>query len=270
MKKFTAILLTVLMIASLFISCENKITPVSDETVSVSFDESTSRSLTASIPSFSKNNYYWRYAAQKTDTTGLVSGQTSSYDATGSKPIKTSGTGLGSVPGFSQGSWKFMLFAYEDQEYTKLIYSGENQNVILKKGNQNSVIITVSPLSLSTEKGTLIVDVANINIVPKDGSNLTASQISKFTKYVTVTSLRDETQTPIDQSSSNTWSIVPGAYKVTVDFVQGDFIYASGSVVASVYQNITTTVSGSLEEMVTQADFDSTLNPDIMNKIATN
>ena len=55
MKKFTAILLTVLMIASLFISCENKITPVSDETVSVSFDESTSRSLTASLEEFNKD-----------------------------------------------------------------------------------------------------------------------------------------------------------------------------------------------------------------------
>ena len=148
MKKFTAILLTVLMIASLFISCENKITPVSDETVSVSFDESTSRSLTASLEEFNKDNYFWRYAAQKTDNTGLISGQTLTYDAAGSKPVKSSGTGLGSVPGFSQGSWKFMLFAYEDQSYTKLVYCGENLNVVLKKGNgnENSVTVQVSPI----------------------------------------------------------------------------------------------------------------------------
>lgn len=274
MKKFTAILLMVIMVASLFTSCSNSIAPNIDETVSVSFEESASRSLTASIPGFNAGSYYWRYAAKKTDTTGLTSGETPEYSAAGSLPVKTSGKGLANVPGFSQGSWKFMLFAYEDQGYTKLIYSGENKNVTLKKGSTNSasinsVSIVVSPIS-DAGNGTLLVDVANINLVPKDGSTLTAEQIKKFTKFVTVTLLSDLEQEPIDQSASNTWTLAPGAYKVTVDFRQGGFIYASGSVVATVYQNITTTVSGPLEEMVTHAEFDPSRNPDIINKVASN
>ena len=82
MKKFTAILLTVIMVASLFTSCSNSIAPNIDETVSVSFDEATSRSLTASLENFVKGDYFWKYAAQKnaSDGTGLNSGATEAYD----------------------------------------------------------------------------------------------------------------------------------------------------------------------------------------------
>ena len=103
MKKFTAILLTVIMVAGLFISCNNSIEPtVTDETVSVSFTEAASRSLTASLEEFQKGDYYWKYAARKADTTGLNSGATGTYDETGAIWIKgdtssDDNKGLGSV-----------------------------------------------------------------------------------------------------------------------------------------------------------------------------
>ena len=127
MKKFTAILLTVLMIASLFISCENKITPVSDETVSVSFDESTSRSLTASLDPFKANDYYWAYKAVKRDNTGLISGQTNFAW------IDNVNKGLTKkVAGFSQGVWEFTLYAYTEED-----------NVSSKKINIKTVLKVV-------------------------------------------------------------------------------------------------------------------------------
>ena len=262
MKKFTAILLTVLMIASLFISCENKITPVSDETVSVSFDESTSRSLTASLEEFNKDNYFWRYAAQKTDNTGLISGQTLTYDAAGSKPVKSSGTGLGSVPGFSQGSWKFMLFAYEDQSYTKLVYCGENLNVVLKKGNgnENSVTVQVSPIK--SGEGTLTI--SNSLVLNPQKTNEEFDSAS-FTKNITIKTIGDPVV--VKYSGTNTeHKLDAGSYLVQVDFVKNDIIYASGSVVATVFSNMTTTVGGYLDELITHADFDSEINPDVMNR----
>ena len=267
MKKFTAILLTVLMIASLFISCENKITPVSDETVSVSFDESTSRSLTASLEEFNKNNYLWKYAARKntTDGTGLNSGATVTYNEAGALWINGVDAednrikGLGSVAGFSQGIWDFKLFAYKLVNSTpKLAYEGEIIGVSLKKGNSNIVTVTVSPVA--GDKGTLIL-ADTITLIPAKNTDTP----TELTKVYTVSKLGSTDSISPDNNKTDQWTLDAGAYKVNVDFVKDGFTYASGSVVATVYSNITTTVDGNLAELVTKAEFDSSRNPDIMN-----
>ena len=75
MKRITAILLSVMMIACLAISCDNNAaSDAKAETVSISFAEARSRSLTASIAEFDASKYYWGYAARKTDSTGLKAG----------------------------------------------------------------------------------------------------------------------------------------------------------------------------------------------------
>lgn len=263
MKKFTAILLTVIMVASLFTSCSNSIAPNIDETVSVSFDESTSRSLTASLVPFDKDDYFWTYAARKTDDTGLISGQTQyNADGSGSVPVKASGRGLGSVPGFSQGSWKFMLFAYADQDHTQLVYSGENLNVVLKKGNgtDNSVIVKVSPVP--SGEGTLVID-DNLTLRPQK-ADVTFNSNS-FTKFITIKTI-GESQEVKYTGTDKEHTLEAGSYLVQVDFVKNDITYASGSVVATVFSNMTTTVGGYLDELITHAAFDSEINPDVMNK----
>lgn len=265
MKKFTAILLTVLMIASLFISCENKITPVSDETVSVSFDESTSRSLTASLDPFKANDYYWAYKAVKRDNTGLISGQTifAWIDNVNKGLTKK-------VAGFSQGVWEFTLYAYKEEgksntlySETGLAYTGTNSSVTLIKGADNKVLVRVNPIS--NGNGYLKVDTSNISMKLHQEGTLTENQLAKFEKKVKVTNLLGtEEKYPVD----GIYTLPAGAYKVTVRFEnkENSLEYASGSVVATVYANMTTTVQGTLDEILTNADFETEINPDVMNR----
>ena len=276
MKKFTAILLTVLMIASLFISCENKITPVSDETVSVSFDESTSRSLTASLDQFDANNYYWAYKATKTDSTGLTSGQTEfAWVKSGSEAPSEGKYGLKDVkiPGFSQGAWEFELYAYTTNSKTDangdstMAYTGKT-NVVLTKGAENKVSVTVSPISAGN--GTLVVNISNIKIEKADGTVLGDNDQANFVKEVTINPIATDGEIPEIKTGVNyTYDAKPGAYKVNVALQQDGIIFASGSVVATVYSNITTTVSGKLREQITDASFDPSQNPDVMNLVAS-
>lgn len=271
MKKFTAILLTVIMVASLFISCNNSIAPtVTDETVSVSFTEATSRSLTASLDPFDASKYYWAYKAIKKDNTGLISGQTSFAwikNTSGGVTPAEGDTGLSGVtiPGFSQGLWEFTLYAYtdvSDVSNLKLAYSGVTQ-AVLQKNSSNIIKVTVNPNP--TGDGKLIIDVSNIWIIAQESdSNF---HQNNFTKYVTVTSLTDGSNKTVP--SNYTLDLPAGAYKVSVDIMESgkDLVYASGSVVATVYANMETTVSGSLNEYIVPAEFNPAINPDVMNKV---
>ena len=272
MKKFTAILLTVIMVASLFVSCNDSIAPtVTDETVSVSFTEAASRSLTASLEQFEKDKLYWKYAARKNtaDGTGLNSGATVFYDEASALWIKgdtssDDNKGLGSVAGFSQGIWDFKLFAYKKVgTAAKLAYQGEVTGVSLKKGSANTVSVTVSPVA--GDKGTLVL-ADTISLAPAKEGDTPSTDLAKV---YTVTALGGTAAISPDKNQTKQWTLDAGAYKVNVDFVKDGFTYASGSVVATVYSNITTTVAGNLAELVTKAEFDSSINPDVMNKEAS-
>ena len=274
MKKFTAILLTVIMVTSLFISCDNSMAPtVTDETVSVSFTETTSRSLTASLENFDQTKYWWAYAAQKADNTNLKSGETANYGNEGEEQVWIKGNpnpnsmGLGSVGGFSQGLWNFKLFAYKEKSSTDstpvLAYQGEIKNVSLTKGSDNKVVVTVSPISTGTGKLKINDSISLKNFE----ENQTATNL---TKEYTVTALNSTVAISPTNSSGDEWENLPvGAYKVTVEFKKDSITYGSGSVVATVYSNLTTEVSGFLKELVTNADFNSDINPDVMNKEAS-
>lgn len=269
MKKFTAILLTVIMVASLFISCNDSIAPtVTDETVSVSFTEAASRSLTASLDPFDSSVYYWAYKAEKTDSTGLNSG------ATSFAWVKNEDPGLSGVkiPGFSQGAWKFTLYAYKtrDNSDTNLAYSGE-ANTVLTKGGNNTVEVTVSPSSTGT--GTLVVKINDIKIKKFDGTVLDNDFQNGFAKEVTIVPMASDVEDPTPKTGENvsdyTYDANPGAYKVSVGLKQDGITFASGSVVATVYANLTTTVSGTLQEQITDASFDPSRNPDVLNLVAS-
>ena len=106
MRKIMISVIAMMMVVGLMVSCDNaNISPElkAEELVSVSFDEGASRGLTGSIEAFSKGNYLWKYAAQKADTSGLISGQTRSYDESGAEWITGKDSdgnrikGLGSV-----------------------------------------------------------------------------------------------------------------------------------------------------------------------------
>lgn len=274
--------IAMMMVVGLMVSCDNaNISPElkAEELVSVSFDEGASRGLTGSIEAFSKGNYYWKYAAQKADASGLISGQTPSYDESGAVWIKkgtgtkSSGKGLdNSINGFSQGFWNFTLYAYTDDDGNNLAYSGEITGQKLQKSETgNTVVVRVAPIA--TGNGTLKVDTANIRFVPKQNSALTAEQLASLSKVVTVQKWENGGPTgspetnPAPVNGSLSYSLSAGTYKVTVKFVRNDGItYSEGYAIVTVYSNVTTIVSGYLDEFTTEAVFDS--DAEVINKVA--
>lgn len=269
MKRTTLMMLIVIVLvtAALLCTCNADKVEVED-LVSVSFGENT-RALEAQLEPFNKNVLYWKYAARKslvpggTDTldgSGLRSGETEAYDEEHAEPVTANGApGLDAkIPGFSQGLWDFMLFGYSTRSgsgttedpyvYSKLVYRGEAKEQSLRKDN-NSVDITVSPV-FDHGNGTLFVDTGNITFIPVQSDT---SEVSTFDMKVFVDG--------VDISSSTTVSIEAGAHSVKVQVVHTygsiTYILAEGLVTATVYSNLTTRVFGSLNELVTYAQFDA-------------
>lgn len=275
MKKSIIVLLILAVLAGIGLtSCKNDIQAPVDELVSVSFENESSRALSASIQSFNTDDYYWYYAAWKVTDTALKSGQTSSYDETGKVAVKSDGsTGLGVVSGFSQGYWKFKLFGYikDSQNNLKLVYQGENTLVLLKSSATNNVAsntvnVTVSPV-LTGGNGTLVVltDATEENHVTMNQleGNAAVYGSDYFPRIESITLLGTSTpsyapeHTVVD--SNTTVELAPGTYMVTVafsDHADSDATvnYARGSVVVTVYSNLTTTIKGSLDEASVHAD----------------
>ena len=245
------------------ISCSQNATSAGEELVSVDF-AGNARVLVSELEPFDKNDLYWFYAARKSltpggdmlDGSGLKSGETPSYDWDGAAPVRSDGgKGLGIVTGFSQGLWDFLLFGCKKSgnDYV-IVYQGEATSVSLRKGAENTVSITVSPVS-TEGKGILFVDTDNIYFIPTQSQT---TGIADFTKEVTVTRVSDsEPQTGTD----NEYIIDPGLYRVYVAFtymIQGQkYIYAEGSVLSTIYSNLVTTVHGDLSELMTFAVFDA-------------
>lgn len=269
-KSVITFLILGLLACSLFVSCNSDVSApeaLSKELVSVTFDEgSNSKSLTATLEGFDKETYYWKYAARKSldgdnmlDGSGLRYGETTSYSVDGAKWVvdeDTPGIVGRKVQGFSQGIWDFYLYAYEKVGSNYVLkYAGETKQVTLKKGETNLATVVVSPLDVG--QGTLIVD--DITINPKNAGD--DPSLSTVIKVSTLDGSQDFAPT-----SGRTWNLDKGTYKVTVEFVNNNFVYASGYVVATVYPNLTTTVSGDLDELVTYAQFDAERTPDLINK----
>ena len=296
MKKVVlSVLIICLVFAGLFVSCKNEIEVPADELVSVGFSNSGSRALSSNLEAFNPSDYYWAYAAQKADNSKLVSGQTANYgtenevtlwvkrDANG-VPMKGLGdsNGLYQVPGFSQGLWNFKLYAFKDVSEsnsvytgTGLLYKGETTGVLLKSSatneqGQHSVNVIVSPVNTSGN-GTLVIKTA-----ASDSEHITMTFFETYTsdapvygtdyfpRIVSITKL-DETSvsglTGGTVTENGTISLPAGTYKVTFAFADDDenptVNYARGSVIATVYSNLTTTIKGNLLEADVYAEFSS-------------
>ena len=165
-KRVSVILALCLAVVLLAVSCDSL--SLNEELVSVAFDKKSSRAISASIPDFNPNDYYWYYAAEKADGSNLVSGKTTTYDCSGAVAVKRDGgKGLGSVSGFSKGYWNFKLFAYKTVPTTEtmadFVYSGESTGVLLRStsgtSNENKVNVIVSPVSDPLKSGTLLIDI---------------------------------------------------------------------------------------------------------------
>ena len=267
MRKSLFIILMVCLALVGLVSCKNEIEPVQEELIYVSFENGTSRALTATLEDFDVKDYYWSYEAKKNDGSGLKSGQTDwDEDGTGSVAVQT-GKGLNydgtvnpvKVPGFSKGYWNFRLFAYTDADRTKLAYWGEVDSVLIDSSH-HLASVTVSPVAGANgylKIGTITFNPASTISVPTDLVIYT----DELFKLVDNEWVKDETQ-PVE----GVYTLLAGQYKFTRTYSFDGIPVANGSVIVTIYSNLTTTVSGSLSELTTYAEFEGKQNPDIVRE----
>ena len=271
-KGLTTLLVILLAVGAMLVSCKAEVGTPADELVAVSFEDRISRAITATLEEFNKDNYYWKYAAEKADDSGLTSGETPSYDEDGALPVSDGNKGLGSgtgtgykpykVPGFSQGLWNFKLYAYKTKnattgEYEDLVYYGEAKNVSLSRGGENTALVVVNPVA----EGVGFIKIGTITFIPKKTGD-TADQL----KFIEVTN-PDGSAVPGISYADDKYTVPAGIYKVTVKFANASqtIVYGEGYVIATVYAGLETVIGGNLSEMVTYAQFDADLNPDAVS-----
>lgn len=269
-KNLLLILVAALVLSAFFVACKADIEAPSGELVDVTFAMDGSRALSATLEDFDPDLYYWKYAAAKNaaDTSGLNSGATEGYNGgseareAGALWIHEGVSGLsGTVPGFSQGLWDFTLYAYTKEGTSEspvysLTYLGEAKAVSLVKSEPNKVHVVVSPAPEGN--GKLYIGETTLN--PKKPGD--TPSVSRFLK------VEDFDGQEYAPTSGTTYILPAGTYRVTVTYKASGITYADGMVIATVYPNMTTTVTGSVDELVTYAQFEAEQNPDIITRTA--
>ena len=234
MKRIFNVFSIVLIGLFAFVACSPQAS-FSDELVSVSLvgSQGKTRSLVAENDFDISSVSVWKYTAEKADS-GLKSGET----GTG----KTNAVALadGNTGALSQGSWNFELFGYNADGALICSGSADNQTITVE---HHTVKITVKPSQ--TETGKIVVDSA-INIVDKNG---TVYSGDVYTMDYTVKNSSSEDVTETVKAGT---AVKSGQYKVTVVFTatsNGEtYTAASASKFINVYDNLTTTVSGTITE----------------------
>lgn len=171
MKKALAILITVCLLASLFVSCDNNARI--DELVSVSFYASDTRSLEVSNESFidfDDTGIKWQYTAVKdnsSDPTYNVGAASSWRDI----PGETAGL-ITNVVEFSQGKWNFELRAIKKNVTTEVVvYYGRTEEPVLLTKQEGGRVFNI-PINLtaqpSGQKGYIVLN--NISVKHTSGS----------------------------------------------------------------------------------------------------
>lgn len=284
MKKLTLILLSVLLVASLFVSCKVEGNdPGSRETATLRFrtDDET-RALSSSRTTLDTSNYDWYYTAEKSDAyyndenensnDGVTGEQTKVYPtpATGTKsektPVGTTKQLDETVGPFSLGKWNFTLYAYvkgsdistPDEPEKNLVYIGSVDGFEITE-KTTTIDITVQPQT-GYGTGTLKVE---------KGIKFTSNGTEYKATTVTVENL--EKGAPADSikengTESNYWqyNCKSGSYKVTVSYKteNNNVTSASNTIYVNVWSNLTTTISGTLDEITVEANFVARENED--------
>ncbi|MGN0907843.1 MAG: hypothetical protein ACI4NM_11915 [Bullifex sp.] len=253
MKKITVGLLVLMLIGmTLFVSCSNEPKSLDEGVGSVKFigtdSASASRGLTRINPTFDANSMVWKYEAKKTDTSGLKTGETS-----GKTLLGTDGKISTEVGPFSQGIWEFTLYAYENMTKAnadKYAYKGVASNVKITSAATNSVRVTVD----AQQNGTGFIEVAK-NITLQDANG---NSISEHNEKIILTNLADSSTQEKTNSSTRSFEVASGAWKVNVIFYDTqnpEIIYGDNVIYVNVYDNLTTKVGGSLDEITASTKF---------------
>ena len=266
MKKSLFIILMVCLAIVGLVSCKNEIEPAQEELISVSFENGTSRALTATLEEFDMDEFYWSYEAQKNDGSGLRSGETA-WDTTGEGSVAVqSGKGLDDandnpvkVPGFSKGYWNFRLFAYADADRQNLVYWGE-ADLVLIDSTHHEAKVTVNPVS----GGNGYLKIGTITFVPASGISVPTDLVVYTDELFKLEG--DEWVKVTTQPEGGIYTLPAKQYKFSRTYSFDGIPVANGSVIVTIYSNLTTTVSGTLSELTTYAEFKGEQNPDIVRE----
>lgn len=296
MKKSIIVLLVLAILAGIGLtSCKNEVQAPVDELVSISFGYDSSRALTASLQEFDVDDYYWFYESEKADGSGLKSGQTGA-GLTDLSSENAMATVLGNalpancgdngpekglenpVEGFSKGLWNFRLFAvtveYVYNENTQAnetvyhpVYIGEAHSVLIDN-DHHTVKVVVSPFSADYQIGEEYGYLKIGNIQFKEASSqssVTAGALTITDKVSSYNSSAKKWEEVSRAPVNGKFTLLGGTYLYERIYSLGVSEITRGSVLVTVYPNLTTTVSGFVTELTTSFGFETSENPDVVN-----
>ena len=237
MKKISMILLSVVLIASMFISCDNS-TNMKDELVQVALSAGDGRSLIVSNETERLDSVNWFYTATKVSETQFDYGATSEE-----KEITLFGENK-TILTLSQGKWDFELFGRKADG--TLLYYGKAEGVlIIKSTTPTTVDIGVSPYT--TDPGTLKIENVTIKLVTANGTTTDVTPNYLEIDNVEVLNFSGSyTKTGDAEDSFVGQHTVKVAYKATDD--GEDYTIAEETIVVTVYGGRTTTITGNVSE----------------------
>ena len=223
MKKALAIFVTVCIIASLFVACDN--TTKLDELVSTRFDAAGSRSLIVSnenFIAFDNPSIKWQYkAAKDTDPKYNVGAADDWTDI----PGETSGL-LSNTIEFSQGKWNFELRAVKKTDSNVVIYYGKTEApVLLQKQTSTkpqSIVINLTA-QLDDQQGFIVLSGIGIKHNADDTSTF---DVPDEVKIGTRVLIKDTDYTVSGNTISTTadgLAFDVGTYTITVNQARRSF-----------------------------------------------
>ena len=243
MRKAVTIFFVAIIGLFTFVAC-NPDSSLNNELVNVTITSRDTRSLEASTDFDISSVTKWTYTAEKADN-GLKTGETT-------EQVELVD---GKTAQLSQGSWNFTLYGYNSEN--ELICSGSVDNKTITTTN-NSVVITVGPLQTENGNGSIHI-LSDIALVDAKGNKYEEKEGSlTYTKniYLYDSTGKELSLTNNDLTYDNAKS---GFYCVKVEYVAKandgtEYVAASGYKYFNVYDNLTTIISGTIEESTTSTD----------------
>ena len=247
MKKALNTILIVIVNLLAFVACSPE-KAVSDELVSatlVSTDRAT-RALGTEVDFDITNVKAWKYTAKKADN-GLKTGETDTPiqlldSTTGQEVVKGTKT-----QALSQGSWNFTLYGYSDENFENLICKGTADNANVTSKN-SKVTVSVQPIQTEGGKGKVVVS-EDITIIDSNGTSYSTGNGG----YTMTYSVYKGNTTSSSKKITDLDSVDVGICKVVVNFTGKTedgktYTAATASKLINVYDNLTTYVTGTIEE----------------------
>ena len=252
--RFLFILTLCLVLCLVAVSCNADSTLRVEETlVSVSFDNGSARSLSASLESFDTENYYWCYKATKVDGSNFTSGQTSGFVSVQEGKGLSANNQKVQISGFSQGTWKFELKAYTDSEHQKLAFEGTNEKVVLKSSStnedsNNTVSVVVNPVK-TAGNGKLLIKANEIRTNSTSYGPINSMDLILKTSSTAVGTVYENISGD-NYSVNGEAGLAAGVWYVTIRLNLGENQTVTSTLVATVYSNLTTTIDGKIDAVV--------------------